>query len=408
MGIFSRKRPDEGRTFDGQGEERNSTIDRIKYNGYADDLVWKYPYDNISIGAQLIVNESQEAIFVKGGAVCDVFGPGTHTLSANNLPLLQRIVNLTFGKQTPFTAEIWYVNKTVKRNLGWGTATPIKLPDPKWKIFIPVSAYGEYGVRIKDSYTFVKELVGTLHAADTDDVEAQFRSLIITKTTDTISNYINKKQISIIEIPTMVDEISNVCKSRVIEEFERYGIEVTNFYVESISYPDNDPGVIKINEQQAISVAQILQAEANKMQRDIEGYTYQQERSFDVLESAAGNEGSGSSDLMGAGIGMGMGFGLGGAFGAQMGGITSNLNTGNNPATPPPPPTTTPVFHVLIDGAQQGPFEMEKLKQFVSENKLVRDTYVWKQGMAQWTKASECIELQALFAAVPPPPPPGL
>ena len=95
MGFFSKLRSD-GDTFDGQGEERRGLVDVIQYNGEIDDLVWKFPYNNLSTGAQLIVNKSQEAIFVKGGAVCDVFGEGTHTISANNLPLLEKIVNLHF------------------------------------------------------------------------------------------------------------------------------------------------------------------------------------------------------------------------------------------------------------------------------------------------------------------------
>ena len=104
MGIFNKQRTD-GESHDGQGNERKGFIDRIKYNGEADELVWKFPYENLSVGAQLIVNQSQEAVFLKGGAVCDVFGAGTHTLLANNIPLLQRLINLPFGGNTPFTAD---------------------------------------------------------------------------------------------------------------------------------------------------------------------------------------------------------------------------------------------------------------------------------------------------------------
>ena len=116
MGFFNKQRT-AGRTYDGQGEERKGFIDRISFNGEAEDIVWKFPYDNLSIGTQLIVNHSQEAIFLRGGAVCDIFGEGTHTLSTNNIPVLQKLINLPFGGRTPFTAEVYFVSKTVRRNL---------------------------------------------------------------------------------------------------------------------------------------------------------------------------------------------------------------------------------------------------------------------------------------------------
>ena len=105
MGFFNKVRTD-GATFDGQGEERRGLFDVIQYNGNQEDLVWKFPYNNLSIGAQLIVNKSQEAVFVKGGVVCDVFGEGIHTLSSRNLPLLDKIINLPFGGKSPFVAVL--------------------------------------------------------------------------------------------------------------------------------------------------------------------------------------------------------------------------------------------------------------------------------------------------------------
>jgi membrane protease subunit (stomatin/prohibitin family) len=97
-------------------------IDRIKFDAPDDNiLVWKFPSDELTLGTQLIVNQSQEALFLKGGQVCDLFGPGTYTLSTANLPLLRALVDLPFGGQTPFAAEVWFVNKTVKRDLRWGT-----------------------------------------------------------------------------------------------------------------------------------------------------------------------------------------------------------------------------------------------------------------------------------------------
>lgn len=106
MGFFNKQRTD-GRTYDGQGEERKGFIDRISFNGEAEDIVWKFPYDNLSIGTQLIVNHSQEAIFLRGGAVCDIFGEGTHTLSTNNIPVLQKLIIY------PLEAELLLQQKSI-------------------------------------------------------------------------------------------------------------------------------------------------------------------------------------------------------------------------------------------------------------------------------------------------------
>ena len=399
MGIFNKQRTD-GETFDGKGDERKGMIDRIKNDGLAEELVWKFPYENLSIGAQLIVNESQEAVFFKGGKALDVFGPGTHTLSTSNIPILQKLINLPFGGNTPFTAEVWYINKTVKRNLKWGTKTPMNLRDPQWGVIIPVRAYGEFGIQIKDSTNFLNQIVGTQHITDTQTILEQFTSLIITKTSDTIAKYIVEKKVSVIDLPAKTDEVSNLCKERIFEEFEKYGILITNFYTESINYPTDHPQVEQINN-----------AMANKLQREIEGFTYAQQRSFDVMETAAGNEGS-AGGVMGAGIGLGMGVGIGGAFGSQMGSIGNQVNVnpppGLNPNVPPnvPPPPPMLLFHVLVNNVQQGPFNLNQLAEFAQKSQINRDTMVWRPGMAQWDKAGNQPELQQVFGAVPPPPPP--
>ena len=151
MGFFNKKRTD-GKTSDNNKTVRRGLIDVIQHNGTKEDIVWKFPYNNISSASQLIVNASQEAIFVRGGIVCDVFGPGTHTLSTSNLPLLDKIVNLPFGGNTPFVAEIWYVNKTIKRGLKFGTPSPIRVIDPMFgssNVSIPIRAHGDYSIRVE-------------------------------------------------------------------------------------------------------------------------------------------------------------------------------------------------------------------------------------------------------------------
>lgn len=396
MGIFNKERTD-GQTYDGQGEERNGIIDIIKYNGESEDLVWKFPYDNLSVGAQLVVNQSQEAIFYKGGAVCDIFGPGTHTLSANNIPILQKLINLPFGGRTPFTAEVWYVNKIVRRNLKFGTPVPIDLLDPLYNVSIPVRSFGDYGIQITDTSAFITQMVGTLHLTITEDIIEQFKSFIIRKLSTCISKFVVQKEITVVKIGAYLDDISMFVKEAINEEFAQYGIRITNFDIASINFDKEDPNVEKI-----------LDSQSEAAKRKMEGYNYQQERQFDIMESAASNEGS-AGQMMGAGMGLGMGIGIGGVFGQQMGNITTVLNSQqqSSSATPPPPPTSQmPVtFFVLINNQQQGPYEARQMMQLVTSGQITRETLVWKAGMPQWDKISNCPELQNLFASTPPTPP---
>lgn len=406
MGLFSKKRTD-GATYDGQGEERQGLVDVIKYNGEADEMVWKFPYENITSGAQLVVNQSQEAIFFKGGAVCDIFGPGTHTLNGGNLPILQKLINLPFGGKTPFTAEVWFVNKTVKRNLGFGTQVPIELLDPLYGMPIPVRSYGEYGIKIENSASFIEQMVGTLHLTLTDDIVDQFRALIVRKLTSFLGKFITAKHISVVQIGAHLDELSDMLRDAVAEEFAIYGLKITNFDVESVNYDKDDPNVAQVLQAQTAASSMDFESAAMARKRAREGYTYQQERQFDVMQGAAQNEGS-AGQMMGAGMGLGMGFGVGGAMGDQMSRMAGVMGAGASATTPPPPPPqAVAAFHVLVGGAQQGPFDMAALGSMASAGQLTPQSYVWKQGMAAWAHAADVPELAALFAPAPPPPPVG-
>lgn len=399
MGFFNKLRSD-GETFDGQGDERRGLVDVIQYNGEPDELIWKFPYNNLSTGARLIVNKSQEAIFVKGGAVCDVFGEGTHTISANNLPLLEKIVNLPFGGRTPFTAEVWYVNKVVRRGLKFGTPTPIRIveTDPRYAgIDIPVRAHGDYSIRVTNGQLLLNEFVGTQHLFTTDEFIKKFASMLLQELNSNIRRFAKEQGISSFDFPQYAPDIANFIKNVLVQKFEMYGVELVDFQFSHLAPNEDDPVVKDLLDSQ-------IEAVKERNRRNIQGFNYQQERQFDILETAAGNEGSQGSDLMGAGIGMGMGLGMGGMFGGHMQQVAQAMNAG--PVAPPPPPTATSPFYVYINGSQQGPFDMNTLRSLVASNMLTKETLVWKQGMAQWGKAGDQPELMTLFAATPPPPPP--
>lgn len=300
-----------------------AVVEVIQYNADPDIFAWKFPNSELGTWTQLIVNESQEAILVKGGQVCDVFQAGRHTLSTNNIPILSKLINLPFGGRSPFKAEVWFINRVFSLDIKWGTPTPIQLQDPKYKVFVPVRAFGQFGIQIDDSKKFLIKLVGTLPQFDKATILKHFRGVYLTKAKDAISSYLIHKSISVLEINAYLDEISTFLQEKMAPVFEEYGIRLVSFYVNDINVPEDDP-----------AVNQLKKALAKRAEMDIVGYSYQQERSFDTLETAASNSGAMSGGLMGAGIGLGMGVGMGNAIGNQFGGMAQGINTSDTKSCP--------------------------------------------------------------------------
>lgn len=292
-----------------------AVVEVLKYDGKRDVLAWKYPSQELGTWTQVIVNESQEAVFVKEGKILDVLGPGRHTLSTENIPILSKLINLPFGGKSPFTAEVWFINRAHIIDVKWGTPSPIQLQDPKYKVFIPVRSFGQFGVQINDAKSFLTKIVGTLNVFEQTELVNYFRGLLVSKIKDNISSYLIEKQISILEVNAYINEISESLKQEIQVEMEQYGINVVNFYVTSIDTPEDDTSVKKLKD-----------ALAKKAEMDIVGFNYTQERSFDTLEGAAKNEGVAGGNIMGAGIGLGMGAGIGSVVAEQMKGVSQNID----------------------------------------------------------------------------------
>lgn len=397
MGFFDKLRA-EGKTFDGQGNERRGLVDVIQYNGEPDELVWKFPYNNLSTGTQLIVNRSQEAIFVKGGAVCDIFGEGTHTISANNLPLLEKIINLPFGGRTPFTAEVWYVNKVIRRGLKFGTPNPIRISDPKYSgVDIPVRAHGDYSIRVKDGQILLNEFVGTQHLLTTETFVKQFMTMVVQELNKNLKRYAREHNVSTLDFPEYAPEIADFIKDTLVGRFELYGIELIDFQFAHVGPNENDPVVKGLIDNR-------LESHKEAERRKIQGFNYQQERQFDILETIGGNEGT-AGNLMGAGIGLGTGIGVGSIFGTQIQQVGQTMV--NPHPIPAPSPSPISSYYVYINETQQGPLEVSNFKTFIDSGIVNRETLVCKSGTTQWVKAGEQPDLQHLFiTATPPPPPP--
>ena len=282
-------------------------VDRVKYDGPANVLVWRYPPDDLSWGTQVIVNQTQEALFFKGGQVLDILGPGTHTLRTANIPLLRGLIKAPFGGETPFAAEIYYVNKAVNMDVKWGTNSPIPVLDPKFNVFLPVRAFGQFGIQIADSKSFIVQLSATNPQFTTDQLSNYFRGVLLTKAKDYIAETIIKEKINLLEIAAHLEEMSGALQTKLANDFATYGVKLVNFYLNSVDVPEDDDTVIRLKK-----------ALADKAELDILGDKYQQKRTLDVMEKAAGNEGGGAGAGMGAGLGLGAGMSMGQQFGAAM------------------------------------------------------------------------------------------
>lgn len=290
-------------------------IDRIKYDGDLNNsqwLIYKYPSEEFVLGSQLIINQGQEALFFKGGEALDLFGPGTHTLSTGNLPILNKLVNLPFGGKTPFTAEIYYINKTVNLDMKWGTSTPIPLEDPKYGLILNVGARGQYGITIKDSRLFVSRLIGAIPngtIANQILILRYFNGLINSKIKSITAAYMIQKQISFLEISQFLEELSKEFFKSLNEEFDRFGIELINFSCESIApKPEEYKKLKEYKEELALG-------------QDF----YQQRRSLDILEKMAENQSTG--EIANEAIGLGMGIGAANQFSNMFANVEKNANT---------------------------------------------------------------------------------
>ncbi len=291
-------------------------IDVLKWDAAPKVFAYKYPNAALNTKSQLIVSESQEAVLVKEGQFYGPFGPGRHVLDTKNYPFLTKLItSLVSGGESPFTAEVWFVNKAIPLNVKWGTIDPIQVEDPKYHVFLPVRAFGQYGIQIVNAQKFLAKLVGRLPVFVEKTMSDYFKGIIVTRSKDLIGKCLIEQNISILQIASKLHEISVSLQEKITSDLEDYGVNIASFTVNSISTDEKDPAVMRLKE-----------ALAKRAEMNIIGYTYQQERSFDTMETAAGNTGAGGN-IMNAGIGMGMGVGMGVPMGNMMGMMGQNLHT---------------------------------------------------------------------------------
>lgn len=415
MGLFKKTQQQrtDGVTFDGQGTERVGIIDNVFHNLEKGVLLLRHPYDNLSTRAKVTVQDGQEMVFYNEGMYSDTFAPGPHQLSTNNVPFLQKLVNVATGGTSAFKTTLFVISTTRQRLAGdeggWGIGLTVKdYTFGEEGVTIKIGSYGSYEFRICNSRAFIQEYSGTQHEIRLTEFCDSFTSAVSQRVKPLISQYFSQQHVSITEVNNYLNDIADYVREKLNDYFVKYGIEFTEFDVEAINPDEEDEQYKRIIAAQTAGSEEDFASRARARARAREGYTYQQERQFDVMQGAAQNEGS-AGQMMGAGMGIGMGFGMGGAFGQQMGGMVNQAMNAqpvyNQQGAVPPPPPQQVMFHVYINNVQQGPYPIQTLQQLVQQGTLTAQTLVWKAGMNQWTPAQQCPELAQLFGAVPPPPP---
>lgn len=275
-------------------------------------FAFRFPESNLSTHTQLVVYESQEAVLISKGKIMGKFGPGKHTLNTENLPILRNLFGIPFGGKNPFTAEVWYVNKLLPTNLSWST-NRMTIHDPDYNTQMPLTASGQYGLKVVDAERFLVNLVGTKDEFTEHDMRSQCEGEFNTKVKSTIMKWMMGQQIGFKRISACLDELSEALRESIAPFWGEYGLEMTKFYVSTIEIDDSEPDGARMKE-----------ALINQSEMHITGHTWQQEQAFGMANNAmnaAGNMGSGGGllgSLMAMNMMNSMGSGMGGGMGSGM------------------------------------------------------------------------------------------
>ncbi|MBB6174820.1 membrane protease subunit (stomatin/prohibitin family) [Nocardiopsis mwathae] len=400
---------------------RGELVDIIEWlDDSRDTIVWRFPrHDNeIKMGAQLIVRESQVAVFVNEGRLADVYPPGTYTLHTQNMPVLSTLKGWKYGFESPFKAEVYFVNTRLFTDMKWGTQNPVMLRDPEFGP-VRVRAFGGYAVRVLDPARLIGELAGTDPQFRTEEVEEYLRQMIVGRLAGALATA--TADVPVLELAAKQHEIGERLAELLSVDLADVGLEIPRFIVENISLPKEVEEALDKRSQMGIL-------------GDLGEYTRFQ--AANALEDAAQNPGGGASEGMGLGMGIAAGQQMASALGGgapqapapQHGGPQHPGHPapyqGQQPAQPaqpahpapapqhggpaaPPPLPPQEQWYIGANGQQLGPFGPADLSAQVGSGALRPDTLVWKTGMQQWVPAGQLPELARLFGPTPPPLPPS-
>jgi len=337
-----------------------------------DTMVYRFPVHNneIKYGAKLIVRESQVAVFVNEGVIADILEPGIYELETKNLPIMTSLNHWDHGFNSPFKAEVYFVNTKRFTNLKWGTKNPIMVRDPEFSM-VRLRAFGTYEIRITDAGQFMREIVGTDSHFTIDEINEQLRNLIISKFTTVLG----ESKIPILELASNYEKFSEYVTKNIAPHFGQYGLQLIKVIVENISLPDNVEKALDKRTSRAIT-------------GDLDDYL-----KYQTGEAIGNSQGGGAiADMIGMGAGV--------AIGQEIVNSLSKKHEDKN--TPPPLPTRDEVmYHIAVDSVSEGPYDMRSIKDMITKGTIAKDTLVWSKGMKDWDKAENVFG--SYFENTPPP-----
>lgn len=333
----------------------SNTAEIIKYEGDNSTFIWKHPCEDFNSLTQLIVHESQEAIFFMNGQALDLFGPGRYTLETQNIPKIGKVLNRATGDKTPFHCEVYFINKTEQMSVKWGTDSKVTYIEPSYGFPISIGASGEMSLRAENSRKLLLKLAGTENCLGQQKLASFFRAFLMTRVKTYIAQYMKNNAVSVFEIDEHLTAFSEALHGRLAPDFADYGIALERFFVTQVVKPDGerqyekfkelhfrqyaDIAEAKLRQQTDLIYAQteaqkvVIDSQAQATKRAQEGYTYAQERGFDVAEKVAQNEAVGQFTNMG--VGLGTMAGVGGAVGGMVGNAVGDaMNATAQPAQP--------------------------------------------------------------------------
>ncbi len=358
--------------------KRDGLASIIKYEGDNETLIWKHPIEDFNMGSQLIVHESQEAIFFRDGQALDLFGAGRYTLETQQLPIMEKLYKLPTDTEGTFHSEVYYINMATQMGIKWGTDSKVRLFDPASGLHVELGASGEFNIRVTDSRKLLLKVVGTTGGLGQGELlgsgngKGFFRAMVMTQVKSYLAQTIKESGINVLEIDEHLMTLSDALRERINVGLAEYGLTTPEFYVARIVTPDDDPNFRRMKEQyaeqyllvrqeqikkseaeaaqarkmvEAETVARMkivaaqgsaeayrLQAQAEAEEMKMKGYTYQQETARQVGLEAMKNgvTGGGSNGSVGdiASLGVTLGA-MGGVIGMTREAMGPILNGGS-------------------------------------------------------------------------------
>jgi membrane protease subunit (stomatin/prohibitin family) len=345
-----------------------------------DTIVWRFPRqgNEIKMGDKLVCREGQAAVFENEGKIADVFQPGTYELETQNLPILTDLKGWKYGFNSPFKAEVYFVGTRLYTDMKWGTQEPVTVRDPEFGM-VRLRAFGTFGMRVTDPAALIREMVGTDPNFSTDEVQDFLREKMVSE----VGTALATSGVAMLDLAANQQAISQKLSETLTTAFADMGIAIPKFIIQNISLPPEVSEALDKRTQMGVL-------------GNLDQYTKFQAAT--AITDAAQNPGG----VAGAGIGLGAGL----AMGQQMTNAMSQAAAPAPAAAAPPPLPGQAGYFLGVNGQQVGPVTIAELPARIASGELTPDTLVWREGMAEWTRAGDVPEVNAAFPASPPPLPP--